>query len=115
MKNALGLLLVATLVSSCSYFESLEKKRIRACTDEIKLGLNDPNSFEFLSSRPIDSEKVHRIELKFTAKNKMGGRVRGEEVCGFLSAESAEMDPKDYLNEIRSMARTMSELGITLK
>lgn len=111
---------VALLLLSCTYgcglVESAESKQLKACLADIKIGLNDPESLEVLSTRPIDmSGKGHRLEVIFTAKNKFGGRVRGKEVCGFKTKTDVALDPEDYQNSLRFVARGLRDLGIRTK
>ena len=75
------LIVSAFCLAGCS---SNEKKQINRCVDDIKSGLNDPNSFEMVSARPfkVDNE-TYRVDVIFTAKNAFGGRVKSQETCGF--------------------------------
>lgn len=118
MRNQLFLAVVAVLVVACNAPErpvvekpeTAAQRQVKVCTEEIKLGLNDPNSFELMSSEAIKvNDGTHRLQMKFTAKNEMGGRVRGEELCGFRSEESLELNPDDIANKMRAMGRSVEE------
>jgi hypothetical protein len=103
------------LLAGCSVFESTETKQIKACSEDIKSGLNDPSSFEFLSTRAFKADDgTHRIELKFTAKNALGGRVRGEAICGFKTQHDSVLNPDDIFNKDRELARSLRDAGINL-
>jgi hypothetical protein len=106
-------LLVIAILGGCGVFESAEQKQIRACVEDIKLGLNDPNSLEVVSTRTVKvSDGSHRLVLKFTAKNAMGGRVRGEEICGFKTEKDIELNPEDIMNVTRKVLHGLREHGI---
>lgn len=90
-----------------------ESMQIKACSEDVKLGLNDPNSLEVVSSRPFTvSDGTHRIDLTFTAKNAFGGRVRSSAVCGFLTEMDTTLNPEDLMNKMRALGRSLHELGI---
>jgi hypothetical protein len=108
----MSLLLIAIL-GGCGLLESTEQKQIRACVEDVKLGLNDPNSLEIVSTRTFKAnDGSHRLELKITAKNAMGGRVRGEAICGFKTEKDVELNPDDLMNQTRKLSRDLRELGI---
>ncbi len=92
---------------------STEAKQIKACVQDVKQGLNDPESIEVVSAKPLQViGGGHRIDLNFTAKNERGGRVRGNALCGFKTAGDTELDPEDHMNKTRDIARTLRSLGI---
>jgi hypothetical protein len=104
--------LAAYLVVGCAG-ESTEAKQAKACVEDVKLGLNDPNSLEIISTNTFKAnDGSHRLELKFTAKNALGGRVRGEAVCGFKTEKDVVLNPDDYMNKQRATSRELRELGI---
>lgn len=103
------------LLAGCSVFESTETKQIKACSEDIKSILNDPNSFEFFSTRAFKvDDGTHRIELEFTAKNALGGRVRDKEICGFKTENDSVLNPDDMYNINRDSARNLRAAGINL-
>ena len=105
--------LLFAILGGCGVFESTEQKQIRACVEDVKLGLNDPNSLEVVSTRTFKAnDGSHRLELKITAKNAMGGRVRGEAICGFKTEKDVELNPEDFMNKTRKLSRDLRELGI---
>jgi len=92
-----------------------KNKQIRACAEDVKSGLNDPSSLEILSTRAFKAnDGTHRIELKFTAKNALGGRVRSEAICGFKTEKDVVLNPDDIFNKHRELARTLRDAGINL-
>lgn len=106
-------LLLLSILGGCGVFESTEKKQIRACVEDVKLGLNDPNSLEIVSTRTFTAnDGSHRLELKITAKNASGGRVRGEAICGFKTEKDIELNPDDIMNRTRKLSRDLRALGI---
>ncbi len=103
------------LLAGCGVVESTEAKQVKACAEDVKLGLNDPNSLEILSTRAFKAnDGTHRIELKFTAKNALGGRVRSEEICGFKTEKDVVLNPGDIFNKDREFARSLRDAGIKL-
>lgn len=118
---ALGICVIvialALFIQGCGVVESTEQKQLKACVAEIKLGLNDPNSLEVLATKWIEVSggKGHRLQVSFTAKNKMGGRVRGAELCGFKTKTDIVLDPDDFINSTRALARSLQELGVKIK
>lgn len=109
------ILVSSFLLIGCDLLQSVESKQIRACEDDVKLGLNDPNSLEILSSRTFKvDDGTYRLELKFTFKNTMGGRERSEAICGFKTEKDTKLNPDDMMNKIRDMSRNIRELGIGL-
>jgi hypothetical protein len=110
------MLTISLSLLGCSLFESTESKQTKACVTDVKLGLNDPNSLEILSVEKIKVDNGwYRIKLNFTAKNAMGGRVRGDTICGFKTAQDVDLNPDDFMNKSRELARKLNELGIKLK
>ena len=116
MKNIFKFLLVTfviALIAGCNPFESTFDKQVKSCREAVKLGLNDPESMEIVSTEGFDVENGwYRVELNFTAKNAMGGRVRGNTICGFISKDATELNPEDFMNQKRKLARDMKSLGI---
>ncbi len=105
--------LLISLLGGCGVFVSKEQKQIRACVEDVKFGLNDPNSLEVVSTRAFKAnDGSHRLELKITAKNALGGRVRGEAICGFKTEKDVELNPEDMMNRTRKLSRDLRELGI---
>ena len=103
-------------LSACGVFESTESKQTKVCVADVKLGLNDPNSLEVISVEHVEVKNGwHRLHLKYTAKNAMGGRVRGDALCGFKSKKDTELNPEDFMNTNRQLARDLRQLGIDLK
>ena len=101
----------ASLLVGCGVFESTESKQIRACGDDVKLGLNDPNSLEIISTSTFKADDgTHRLKLNITAKNALGGRVRGEVICGFKTEKDVVLNPDDIINKERNMSRRLREL-----
>lgn len=93
--------------------ETTFDKQVKACTEDTKLGLGDPNSIELVSTEKVDlSGGGFRVVLNFTAKNAMGGRVRGQSICGFKTKDTSVLDPDDLMNQQNSIRRTMKNLGI---
>lgn len=116
MRTVVCYLLIAVSLVSCGYFEGIESKQTTACIDDVKLGLNDPNSIELISSKVIELDNGwRRVEVHYTAKNAMGGRVRGKDICGFATKSDIEINPKDFMNETRKLARDLRSLGIDIK
>lgn len=92
---------------------SIEEQQVNACTDDVKLGLNDPDSFKLFSTRGIEVKNGwFRIELKYSAKNAFGGRVKGDSVCGFLTKDSTTLNQEDFMNQERKLARDLKSLGM---
>ena len=116
MKLATGTILITAItisIQGCNPFESTLDKQVKACADDVKLGLGDPNSLEILSTEEINLDNGwYRVQLNYTAKNAMGGRVRGETICGFKEKESIELNPEDFMNQERKLARDLREMGI---
>ena len=107
--------LIAVSVSGCDLSMSTEDKQVEACIKDVQRSLYDPNSIELLSHRGFElKDGTYRIEIEYTAKNRMGGRVRDESLCGFKSKDSAEWNPDDLYNEMRDMAITFDKAGINL-
>lgn len=98
---------------ACDKPATIEGQQLQSCIDDIQLGLNDPNSLEVLSTRPIDLEGGgYRLALEFTAKNRAGGRVRQTALCGFESNSHVDLDPEDIHNRMRTLQRGLREMGI---
>lgn len=98
-----------TLVSltGCYYFETVENRQLRVCADDIRLALDNPDSFELLSSKHINLEKGHRVSINYRAKNKQGQQVQREDSCGFLSATGTDLDSQDFFNLVRALYRAL--------
>lgn len=111
-----GTALTLTLVlAGCGLVESTEAKQVEACAEDVKLGLNDPNSLEILSTETFKADDgTHRIELKFTAKNAFGGRVSSEAICGFKTEKDVVLNPGDIFNKEREFARNLRDAGMNL-
>jgi hypothetical protein len=91
--------------------KSIEEQQIDSCIKDIQRTLNDPNSIEILSHRGIElKDGTFRIAIEYTAMNRMGGRERNEEACGFKSKDSAEWNPDDIINQLRDMSATLNRL-----
>jgi hypothetical protein len=114
-KVLLAAVVVIAAVSGCKPAVTTEQKQVKACVEDVQQGLNDPSSLEVLATKPIQMKVGHRLELEYTAKNAMGGRVRGSAICGFKSATETTLDPEDYQNTLRSVARDLKSLGIKVK
>lgn len=100
--------IAAITIQGCNPFESTLDKQIKACTDDVKLGLGDPESLEIVSTEETKLENgLHRIQLNYTAKNSMGGRVRGKTTCGFKGKDLTELDPDDVTNRLRKLTREL--------
>jgi hypothetical protein len=108
MATALGCLSVA----GCDLAFTTQQKQVKACVEDLRRGLGDPSSLEVLTAEPIAMEKGHRIKVEYTAKNAMGGRARSSAVCGFKTAADTSLDPDDYQNRIRGLARDLNQLGV---
>lgn len=113
MKSLAASVITTSLLLGCGIFESTESKQIKACVEDVKLGLNDPNSLEIISTRTFKAnDGTHRLELQITAKNALGGRVRDEAICGFKTEKDVELNPDDIMNQTRKLSRKLRELGI---
>jgi hypothetical protein len=100
-------------IQGCNPFESTFDKQVKACVNDAKLSLGDPESLEVVSSEGIDLDNGwFRVKLNFTAKNSMGGRVRGDTICGFKNKNDTALNPEDFMNQKRELARNLKELGI---
>lgn len=78
--------ILGLLAEGCDTRETEEQKQARAqeaarqnqvnvCIDDVKQGLNDPNSIEILETSELKlSDGTHRITLEYTARNSLGGR-----------------------------------------
>lgn len=89
MKSLAASVITTSLLLGCGIFESTESKQIKACVEDVKLGLNDPNSLEIISTRTFKAnDGTHRLELQITAKT-LGGRVRDEAICGFKQKKTS--------------------------
>ena len=115
MINKLILVFFCLVVSGCNLFESVESKQITECTENIKQGLNDPNSFEIISksfvNRPEDGTRYLLI-IEFTFKNSFGGRVRKSETCAFKTPNDVVLDKNDFQNRMREMKKNFEAAGI---
>lgn len=104
---------IVIVIQGCNPFESTFDKQVKACKEDVKLGLGDPGSLEIISSEGFDIENGwYRVNLNFTAKNAMGGRVRGEAICGFKDKNTIELNPEDFMNTERKLARDLKDLGV---
>ncbi len=100
-------------LAGCDLLQSTLDKQTKACVADVKLGLGDPESLEILTVEEIVvNGGGHRLKLKFTAKNSVGGRVRGEALCGFKDKSSTELYADDIWNRTRTMNRQLNELGV---
>ncbi|PPD52212.1 MAG: hypothetical protein CTY12_06885 [Methylotenera sp.] len=112
-KLTIGIVFISMIFSGCSEPESTEAKQIKVCIEDVKLSLNDPNSIEMISTKSINvDDGSHRIALEFTAKNAMGGRVRGRALCGFKTENDLALNPDDIWNKERNLSRSLRGLGI---
>jgi hypothetical protein len=112
LTNAL-FILSAVGMAGCN---STEKKQINACVDSIKSGLNDPGSFELVSTKPVKlNDGAFRIVVEFTAKNALGGRIRKEEICGFASEKDTTLSSSDFMNQERDIKRSLGSIGIKVR
>lgn len=113
IKFIFSIFLLCITLQSCGVIESTEDKQIKSCLNDIKLGFGDPNSLELISTKEIDmGNGAFRIRINFTAKNALGGRVRGDAVCGFKSKDDINLDPEDFMNQRREISRNFKSLGI---
>jgi hypothetical protein len=102
--------LISLLMQGC---ESTFDRQVNVCIEDVKLGLNDPGSLEIVSSEGIGMDNGwFRVKLNFTAKNAMGGRVRGNAICGFKNKNDIELNSEDFMNKERETARNLNSLGI---
>lgn len=100
-------------IQGCNPFQSTFDKQVSACKEDVKLGLGDPASLEIISSEGFSLDNGwYRVKLNFTAKNAMGGRVRGDTICGFKDKNTIELNPEDFMNKQRKLARDLRSLGI---
>lgn len=105
--------MTAIAIQGCNPFESTLDKQVNVCASDVKLGLGDPESLEIVSTEEIKLDNGwHRVQLNYTAKNAMGGRVRGETICGFKGKDFTELNPDDFMNQERELARKLREMGI---
>ena len=103
----------AMVIQGCNPLESTFDKQVNACKEDVKLGLGDPGSLELVSTEGIDLDNGwYRVKLNFTAKNAMGGRVRGDAICGFKDKNTIELNSEDFMNQERKLARDLKALGI---
>jgi hypothetical protein len=118
MKQLAFLTLVALTLFGCGPNEQekqakVQENQTKACVEDTKLGLNDPNSIEVIRTEPVKmKDETHRLLLEYTAKNAMGGRVRGESVCGFKTVGTEVLNPDDFANKQRELARLMRKTGL---
>lgn len=105
--------MIAITIQGCNLFESTFDKQVKTCAGDVKLGLGDPESLEIVSTTEIKlDDGLHRVQLNYTAKNAMGGRVRGETICGFKGKDSTELNPDDHINKQRKLFRELREIGV---
>jgi len=89
--------------------DSVTDKQIASCTKDIQIGLGDPNSFELVSFEEVNLDNGgYRLVLNYTAKNALGGRVRGSDICGFSNKTSIDLDPEDIMNKQRKILRVLN-------
>lgn len=113
--RASWLLVVVAVVIAGVWFgwKSVEDSQLEACVEDIKLGLNDPDSLEVLSTETQGGDNgAHYLIVDVTARNRFGGRDRGSVTCGFKSRDATELDPEEFQNQLRSMKRTFDKAGI---
>ena len=104
--------LVLLFAQVCNAEEKILDQQIKACVEDVKLGLGDPNSIEVLSTEGINVDNGgFRLKLNFTAKNEMGGRVRGETICGFKNKNDIQLDAEDFPNQERRLRQRLSQLN----
>jgi hypothetical protein len=60
---------------------------------------------------PLDNGG-HAIQMDYTAKNAMGGRVRAETYCAFKDKQTVKLDEGNRVNQMRTMIRNLNQLGI---
>lgn len=113
-RNATIALISCTLfLQACNPFESTLDKQIKLCANDTKRALNDPASLEIVSSEGFSIDNGwFRVSLKYTAKNAMGGRVRGETICGFKDKNSLAFNSEDFMEKERQLLIQMRELKI---
>lgn len=96
-KSTLVTISIIFLLIGCT-----KDKQTASCVEDIKKGLNDPNSFELLSSVFLDEQPgSYRILVEYTAANHYGGKERSKATCGFISKDATELDPNDFQNKMR--------------
>jgi hypothetical protein len=101
------------VILGCNPFESTFEKQVKTCKEDVKLGLNDPDSLEITSTNGFEIKNGgYRIQIDFTAKNAFGGRVRGDAICGFKDKSTTELNPDDFMNTTRKISRDLRSLGI---
>jgi hypothetical protein len=116
VKDLLTMITCGLLLVACNPADTPEQKQLKVCINEVKLGLNDPNSFELLSTKAIKvDDGTHRLKVEFTAKNAFGGRVRGEDICGFKSETSVVLNSDDTENMARTLARQLRAAGVKVR
>lgn len=107
------IVVLVTFIQGCNPFESIFDKQVKACVEDVKLGLGDPSSLEVVSTEGVELDNgLFRVKLNFTAKNAMGGRVRGYETCGFKGKNDIGLNSEDFQNQQRDTVRTFKALGI---
>ena len=105
---SVSLLLVVGVVGCAKNVEdqqkSIEDQQMDACTADIKRNLNDPNSLEVLSFETHErDDKTFLLILDYTAKNKLGGRVRDSASCGFKTKNDTTLNPDEFQNQMRNL------------
>ena len=106
--RSVSIVIFSIIVIGCG--KSTLDKQVAACSEDIKEGLNDPNSLEILSSKFLDERKgSYRISVSYTSKNTSGGRERDSATCGFVSKDSTELDPNDFQNELRKTSNSVKK------
>lgn len=113
ISNSVLFTVAAIFIQGCNPFESTLDRQIDVCASDVKLGLGDPESLEIVSAREINLDNGwHRVKINYTAKNAMGGRVRGETICGFEGKDVTQLNPDDFMNKERELARRLREIGV---
>lgn len=106
---SVAVLALLGLLVGLGVFYSTEKRQIRACAEDVKTILNDPGSLEILETEAFNAtDGTPRIKLQYTAKNKLGGRVRDEAICGFKKEDPVVLNPDDIFNQDRFVARILA-------
>ncbi len=74
----------AILLAGCGGLERPEPEQIKTCAEDVKSSLNDPSSFEIVSTKTFTAnDGTRRIVLKFTAKG-LGGKAHSTAMCVLL-------------------------------
>jgi hypothetical protein len=112
MKLVLLCLTTSLLIQGCDSFKSTEDKQLKACIADVKLGLGDPESLELIDFEGIQLDNGwFRLNVNFTAKNALGGRVRGNTLCGFATKSDLDLNKDDFVNQERRVARLLNSIN----